>query len=87
MAAVLCGEGPGAGLGVKLGLEGRILLGPGLGAGLGLGAEVVLGLEVGLWLGTAVTDGLGEVSAITCDALSGFRTRAPATIRATETAG
>jgi hypothetical protein len=67
---------------VKLGLEVRILLGLVLGLGLEAG---VLEVEVGL--GTTVADGLGEVSAMTCDALSGFRTRAPATITATETAG
>jgi hypothetical protein len=59
----------------------RILL------GLGVEAGVVLEVEVGFGLGAMVVDGLGDASAMTCDALSGFRTRAPATMRATETAG
>jgi hypothetical protein len=70
---------------VKLGLEVRILVG--LGLGLEAAGVVVVGVEVGFGLGTTVAEGLGEASAMTCDALSGFRTRAPATMKATETAG
>jgi hypothetical protein len=65
-----------------------VAVGPAIPVVVGLGASVVVGLGTSVAVPAAVSVGVGVASsAMTCEVPNGFRTRASATTRATETAG